>query len=340
MKKYKILSIDGGGIRGILPAMILQEMECRLRVRTGNPQARIADYFDMIAGTSAGGMLACSMLYKHDGKKMDCSTAVSLFESGGPRIFKKNGFNQLRRMFDAMYPAKNIEAVLAEVFGESQLSESDTEGLITAYDITNREAVLFDTDSAQRDANRDYRLADIARATSAAPTYFPVAEVTSMGGTNKCLVDGGIYANDPSLCAIVEAKKKIWKETNRAPKIHDMYVVSIGTGRVSKSYLYEKAKGWGLISWALPVIDILQSSGAEVISYQVRKLFEAEECQNQYVRLTPEIGNASDEMDDGSIKNIQALKESALNYIKTHSTELDKVIDDLIDSKNHNVCPA
>lgn len=338
MKKYKILSIDGGGIRGILPAMILQEMEKRLRERLGKPTARIADYFDMIAGTSAGGMLACSMLYKHDGKKMDCSKAVELFESGGPIIFKKTCFNQIRRVFDSMYPAKNIESVLAEIFGDSQLSESDMEGLITAYDITNREAVLFDTDSAKRDPNRDYRLADIARATSAAPTYFPVAEVASMGGTKKCLVDGGIYANDPSLCAIIEAKKKIWSETERAPKIHDMYVVSIGTGRVSKSYLYDKAKGWGLVSWALPVIDILQSSGAEVISYQVGKLFEAEECQDQYVRLTPEIGDASDQMDDGSLKNIQALKESALNYIQTHSAELDKVIDDLID-KDSDVCP-
>lgn len=333
MKKYKILSIDGGGIRGILPAVILQEMERRLRERTSNENERISDYFDMIAGTSAGGMLACSMLYKHDGKKMDCSTAVSLFESGGPRIFKKNGFNQIRRIFDSMYPAKNIEAVLAEVFGDSQLSESDTEGLITAYDITDREAVLFDTSSAKRDQNRDYRLADIARATSAAPTYFPVAEVTSMGGTDKCLVDGGIYANDPSLCAIVEAKKKIWKETNRAPKIHDMYVVSIGTGRVSKSYLYEKAKGWGLISWALPVIDILQSSGAEVISYQVGKLFEAEECLDQYIRLTPEIGDASEEMDDGSVKNIEALKASAEKYIQEHSADLDKIVSDLLGEK-------
>lgn len=333
MKKYKILSIDGGGIRGILPAMILQEMEKRLRERLGKPTARIADYFDMIAGTSAGGMLACSMLYKHDGKKMDCSKAVELFESGGPIIFKKTCFNQIRRVFDSMYPAKNIESVLAEIFGDSQLSESDMEGLITAYDITNREAVLFDTDSAKRDPNRDYRLADIARATSAAPTYFPVAEVASMGGTKKCLVDGGIYANDPSLCAIIEAKKKIWSETERAPKIHDMYVVSIGTGRVSKSYLYDKAKGWGLVSWALPVIDILQSSGAEVISYQVGKLFEAEECQDQYVRLTPEIGDASDQMDDGSVKNIEALKASALDYIQKHSAELDKVIGDLMNNE-------
>lgn len=330
MKKYKILSIDGGGIRGILPAMILQEMENRLRQRTGNADARIADYFDMIAGTSAGGMLACSMLYNHNGQKMDCAKAVELFESGGPIIFKKNGFNNIRRMFDSMYPAKNIERVLADVFGDSQLSSAVTEGLITAYDITNREAILFDTDSAQKDKNRDYRLADIARATSAAPTYFPVAEISSMGGTKKCLVDGGIYANDPSLCAIIEAKKKIWKETNCAPKIHDMYVVSIGTGRVSKSYLYDKAKSWGLISWALPVIDILQSSGAEVISYLVGKLFEAEECQRQYVRLTPEIGDASDQMDDGSVKNINALKASAQDYIQKHSADLDKVLNDLL----------
>lgn len=89
MKKYKILSIDGGGIRGILPAMILQEMENRLRQRSGIADARIADYFDMIAGTSAGGMLACSMLYNHNGQKMDCSKAVELFENGGPTIFKK-----------------------------------------------------------------------------------------------------------------------------------------------------------------------------------------------------------------------------------------------------------
>lgn len=338
MKKYKILSIDGGGIRGILPAMILQEIERRLRQRTGGANARIADCFDMVAGTSAGGMLACSMLYNHNGQKMDCAKAVELFESGGPIIFKKNGFNGIRRMFDSMCPAKNIESVLAGIFGDSRLSASETEGLVTAYDITNREAVLFDTDSAQKDPNRDYRLADIARATSAAPTYFPVAEIRSMAGTKKCLVDGGIYANDPSLCAIIEAKKKVWKETNCAPKIRDMYVVSIGTGRVSKSYLYDKAKSWGLISWALPVIDILQSSGAEVISYQVGKLFEAEGCQRQYVRLTPEIGSASDQMDDGSEKNITALKQSAQDYIQKHSADLDRVLDDLLGESEPLVC--
>lgn len=330
MKKYKILSIDGGGIRGILPAMILQEMEKRLRQRTGIADARIADYFDMIAGTSAGGMLACSMLYNYKGQKMDCSKAVELFENGGPIIFKKNGFNKLRRLVDSQYPAKNIENVLKDIFGDSKISEAETEGLITAYDITNREAVLFDTESAKKDKKRDYRLRDIARATSAAPTYFPAAEIMSMGSTKKCLVDGGIFANDPSLCAVIEAKKKIWPETNNSPKIHDMYVVSIGTGRVSKSYVYAKAKGWGLISWALPVIDILQSSGAEVISYQVKKLFEAEDCLSQYARLTPEIGKASEDMDDGSEKNIEALKASAQDYIKKHSAELDKVINDLL----------
>lgn len=153
------------------------------------------------------------------------------------------------------------------------------------------------------------------------------------------MMDGIRYANDPSLCAIIEAKKKIWSETERAPKIRDMYVVSIGTSRVSKSYLYDKAKGWGLVSWALPVIDILQSSGAEVISYQVGKLFEAEECKDQYIRLTPEIGDASDQMDDGSVKNIEALKESARTFIQSHSDELDKVIDDLI-NKDSDVCPV
>ena len=132
---------------------------------------------DMKTGTSAGGMLACSMLYNHKGQKMDCSKAVELFENGGPIIFKKNGFNKLRRLVDSQYPAKNIENVLKDIFGDSKISDAETEGLITAYDITNREAVLFDTESAKRDKKRDYRLRDIARATSAAPTYFPIAEI-------------------------------------------------------------------------------------------------------------------------------------------------------------------
>lgn len=330
MKKYKILSIDGGGIRGILPAMILNEIEQRLRIRTNNPNAYLSDYFDMIAGTSAGGMLACSMIYNHKGQRMDLAKAVELFESGGPRIFKKTAFSGIRRLFDAIYPAKNIEAVLEETFGESTLSESHTEGLITAYDIDARAALIFDTTSARRTNDRNYRLRDVARSTSAAPTYFPVSYIKSLNGNPATLVDGGIFANDPSLCAIVEAKKKVWKEIGHEPKVKDMYVLSIGTGRVSESYPYQKSKNWGTVSWVLPVIDILQSAGAEVISYQVSKLFSAEECSNQYVRLMPEIGSASAKMDDGTPENISKLKASAQNWIKANSNKLDEVLDDLL----------
>jgi patatin-like phospholipase/acyl hydrolase len=335
---FKILAIDGGGIRGLLPAMLLAELEERLRRRSGKAGGYLSDCFDLIAGTSAGGILACLYLYHHDGRRYDAGKAVELYEKRGATIFRKRPFRFLIRLFDALYSSKGIDNVLEETFGEARLSDAPCNGAVTAYDITARKAVIFTRDAARRDKNRDYRLRDIARATSSAPTYFRVAEVKPASGLPyPCrLIDGGIYANDPTLCAIVEAKKTMYRDSGTYPKIKDMFVLSLGTGRVSTFYSYESAKRWGLLRWAIPVIDMLQSSGAEVVSYQAAQLFEAEGCPDRYIRIVPDLYNVTHKMDDASPRNIANIKEAANRCIKNNSQLLDEIVEKLLDTTSNN----
>ena len=335
MKNYfRILSIDGGGIRGMLPAMIIAEIEKRLRIATGKENSYISDYFDLIAGTSAGSILACFYLYHHHNNRFDATKAVELYEKYGKTIFQKRLFRNVIRLFDALYPDKGIDKVLKDTFGDAKLSDAPCNSTIMAYHITERKAVIFTADAARREAYRDFLLRDIARATSAAPTYFRVAQAISMDDVASFLIDGGIYANDPAICAIIEARKTMFRNLGKSPKIRDMYVVSLGTGNTAKSYRYESAKRWGVISWAIPVIDMLQSSSAEVVSYQVQSLFESENCSDNYIRIVPELYNVTYRMDDASTQNIAHLKEAGNRCITAHSALLDQIVGNLINSKS------
>jgi patatin-like phospholipase/acyl hydrolase len=327
---FRILSIDGGGIRGMLPAMLIAEIEKRLRQATGKADSYISDYFDLIAGTSTGGILTCFYLYHHNGHRLDATKAVDMYEKDGKIIFQKRFFRNVIRLFDALYPDKGIDQILYHTLGDAKLSEAPCNCAVMAYDITERKAVIFTANAARREKSRDFLLRDIARATSAAPTFFRVAQATSMDNVPSYLIDGGIYANDPTICAIIEARKTMFRNHGHYPKIKDMYIVSLGTGHTSKSYRYESAKRWGVISWAIPVIDMLQSSSAEVVSYQVKSLFESENCSDNYIRIVPDLYHANHQMDDTSPKNILNLKEAATRCIASHSEILDRIVNNLI----------
>lgn len=333
MKKIRILTIDGGGIRGIIPAVILDSIEKLLQIKTGNPNAMIADYFDMIAGTSTGGILTTLLILPDNEDKTKgryfASQAVDLYKKHGKHIFKKR-LPLMSKIFGSIYSEKGLEEVLNEKIGDVKLSEVRKHCLITAYDINSRNAVFF-TSPIKYD-NRNYYMRDIARATSAAPTYFPPAKIESLSKKYAYLIDGGIYANDPTMSAIMEARKMNFQNYGH-PDFRDMYIVSIGTGKQLQSYDYEKAKKWGTIGWAAPVIDMMLSSSAEVVSYQVKKLFEAINRSSSYVRIEPDLCNANSDLDDASDKNVTSLEQAGLNYVNANIDLLDKIVDELLKSK-------
>ncbi len=333
-RKVNILSIDGGGIRGIIPAVILNYIEKGLQSRTGDKNVTLADYFDLVAGTSTGGILACYYLLppapgQECHSRFFASEAIDVYAAHGKEIFKRK-FLRLG-IANEKYPADGLEKVLNEKMGDTTLAQSRKNCLVTAYDITDRKAVLFTSPEARKYEPKNYLMRDVARATSAAPTYFELASVQSMGGATSYLIDGAMYAGNPTMCAVVEANKSVY-DACANPSINDLYIVSVGTGKEKKKYDYKKAKGWGAVGWARPVIDILLSASAEVVDYQMKQLFKVAGCKDCYVRLEPELGNAKPEMDDASDENILQLKNTGECFVKDHVEELDDIIDRLIEN--------
>ena len=142
MKKVRILSIDGGGIRGIIPAVILEYIENELKEKSDNSQTVLQDYFDMIAGTSTGGILTCFYLHP---SRFPAEKAVELYADNGKKIFKPQVplLNTVLSFVTAKYSVKSLETALNDAFGKSTLSQVNRHSLVTAYDIVHRKSVLF-----------------------------------------------------------------------------------------------------------------------------------------------------------------------------------------------------
>lgn len=326
-KPFRILSIDGGGIRGILPGQLLVVLEKKLQLISNNPQARIADYFDLIAGTSTGGILTC--LYLYPDKKnpqrplFTAEEAVDLYLENGGGIFKESSIRNDAGMRQEKYPVMAIEALLKKYFNTTRLSELLKPCLITSYNIYSRSTHFFTQHEAKKSKAHDFYLYDVARGTSAAPTYFEPAGVRSLSGVVYPVVDGGVFASNPALCAFAEARQK-FNPLNDAERM-DMFMLSIGTGSKKESYSYDKTKGWGKMGWVKPVLDIMLSGASETVDFQMKHIFDAIGCGDNYFRINPDIGKASIEMDDASQQNLKALKAAGMVAAKKYNADLDAI---------------
>src|ERR671910_191523 len=168
----KVLSIDGGGIRGIIPAMVLAEIEGR----TGK---RSAEVFDLVAGTSTGGILALGLNKpgQDGGPEYSAKKLIELYETEGGKIFDRSVWHRIHSvggLAEEKYPATGIEEVAKRYFKDVRLAEAITEILVAAYEIEKRGPWFFKRRHARDQAREgdNFLLREVARATSAAPTYF------------------------------------------------------------------------------------------------------------------------------------------------------------------------
>jgi uncharacterized protein len=344
-KKVTILSIDGGGIRGILPGVILSHIENRLREKEGD-KVRLSDYFDLMAGTSTGGILTCIYLAPgDDGRpKFTAQQAVDLYLERGHEIFDISFWQKFRSgmsLADEKYSADHLEESLLDYLGELKLSQLLKPCIVTSYDIFKRNAVFFNQVDAVKSNIRDFYVRDVARATSAAPTYFETARIKSLYGTPYYLIDGGVFANNPAMCAYAEARTLDFEsELHHAGKMDkplakNMVMISIGTGSEGTPYDYNQAKDWGAIGWILPLIDILMSGNSETVNYQLTQMFKtiAPPDQRDYYRLEPKRAPAESAMDNATPKNMGALKEAGMRFVSDNEELLEKIVDLLIANK-------
>lgn len=302
----RILAVDGGGIRGLLPAMVLTELE-----RVAN--APCAHLFDLISGTSTGGIIACGLV-----AEQPASALVDLYANRGAEIFSRTLWEKVESGFGAAgpkYDAGPLESILLDVLGDKWMSElpAGPELLVPSYCIqlprpvvldgveTTRSSYLFKS-SQSHDPAADFRLRDIARATSAAPTYFAPAPVTAKDGDSRWMIDGGVFANQPSACALAEARK-LWPND-------DFQIISIGTGSLEAAIDPDSVLGWGYAGWIQPLLSVMMNGAADSVSYQM-----ATELGSDFRRLdistnavNPVVNEA---MDDASPANIDSLKALA-----------------------------
>jgi len=343
MKKIRILSVDGGGIRGIIPGTILAQLEKILNKLDGTNR-KIGEYFDMIAGTSTGGILACLYLMP-DGNgvaKYTAAEALDLYLTKGHIIFDRTLVEKILSaggIIHQKYSDEPIYQLLTEYFGDETIANFIRPSLITSYEITDRKAVFFTSANAREEAMNNFFIRDAARATSAAPTYFPPARICSMIGEKFTLVDGGMFANNPALCAYAEARKTKFsallndKDKKDKPTAADMIIVSIGTGSVKKSYHYDEFKNAGEIKWLEPVIDILMSGNSETVAYQLTQMYLTLEPQFQknYYRLEPGLKEACSEMDIATEENIGNLYQAGLTYVHNNIDQLEAIARDILE---------
>ncbi len=344
-KKVSILSLDGGGIKGIIPATILAYVEEQLQKQTGDKDARIADYFDLIAGTSTGGILTCAYLIPdvNNRPKYTAKDALGFYLQRGDEIFDISIWQRMTTgggVFDEKYSADELEEALYDYFGDVLLSQLLKPSLITAYNIKERKTEFFNMLDVPR-KNLDYFIRDIARATSAAPTYFEPARIKSSNGLKVLpLIDGGMFANNPAMCAYAEARSVDFSavtgnsEKPAYPGAKDMIILSLATGSEKKPYSWKDAKDWGSVKWIKPVIDILMSGNSETVDYELKKIFETVDPHlNSYARIEPFLGRASAEMDEASPQNMALLVEAGETAVKQNKDLLDQWVIKLIENQ-------
>ena len=328
MAKIRILSLDGGGIRGIIPGKILTILEEKIREKTGDKNKNIADCFDIIAGTSTGGILATGLLCPDEnGKaKFSAKDMLNLYMSRGEEIFDISLWQKFKSgggVTDEKYDNRNLREALEDYFGDTKLSELLKPSLITAYNIRDRKTEFFNQMDAKADDNKDFFARDVALATAAAPTYFECVRIKSMTNIPKILIDGGIFANNPALCAYSEVRN----EFPDHPSAKDMVMLSIGTGYEKDPYYYQNAKDWGLIEWAKPLLGIMMSGVSETINFQLRQIFDTIENPEQYLRIDGDLKFANPAMDDASKENMLKLEEDAATIAGEYNDKLDKFVD-------------
>ncbi|MEP7264426.1 MAG: patatin-like phospholipase family protein [Bacteroidota bacterium] len=328
----KILSIDGGGIRGIIPGKVIEYLEERIIEKTQNKDARISDYFDFIAGTSTGGILTCLYLCPGDNgrPKYKASDAVELYLKYGGEIFHTNAFNKWRGKYgliSKVYQSDNMEKRLKEYFGDVKLAQLLKPCLIPTYETDLRQTYFFGQHKAKDDpGSRNYFVRDVCRATSSAPSYFEPAHIKSEGNYSHSFIDGGIFANNPGMCAYAEVRGAY-----DDPKARDMYLVSVGTGSTKRSYDYDIIKKKWAMGMIQPIIDMMMSGVAETTHFELIKIFQAVGNRDNYIRIEPsDLDSVNEEMDDASPKNLDDLKTLGDKTAQDNRRILDGIADTLI----------
>jgi uncharacterized protein len=254
---YRILTLDGGGIRGLLMAVLLE------RIEEAHPG--FLAQVDLFAGTSTGGLLALGLAA---GKTP--AEAIQIYEQYGQQVFRDtllDNLLDLGSLIGAQYDSVPLREALQAHFGDLTLGDLQRHVLVSAFDLDNSPhnpqalrtwKAKFFHNYLGTDSDAGARVVDVALYTSAAPSYFPTVDG---------YIDGGVVANNPSMCALAQALNAL----TGGRKLEEVVLFSLGTGQ-NPHYLDVQNADWGLAQWAPHMLDLMMEGSAGLADYQVRQL--------------------------------------------------------------------
>ncbi|MEG4453280.1 patatin-like phospholipase family protein [Microcoleus sp. N9_A1] len=364
MNNIRILSIDGGGIRGIIPLKVLEYIERQ----TGK---QIHELFDVMGGTSTGGIIALGLNSKHQGEgEQSIYSAEELnkfYTEEGDKIFVKlkqqepkqeesdensnseelseaeetKSENYKAPGFDKpTYKKESIEDYLRKKFGDTKMSELDKrkDVVVSSYDIQNDSPYYFSSQKACKNPEEDYYVWQAARATSAAPTYFPAAKY-SLEKSSPVFVDGGVYINNPALDLLIRAKRLSQNQNEQ-----NFILVSLGTGnmKVLRPYLEnEGIRAWMLGNPLKPktrppgaLLEVMMKGVAEATHEQLEDLVTGNSGLKlpglkKYYRYQKKMSE-NIAMDDIEKETIRKLIKLGEELVKDNQKSLDELCEDLV----------
>lgn len=298
-KLVRVLSLQGGGIRGYIELVFLSELEKQTKL----PICRL---FDLVGGTSIGGMLACALTTPCNYTKKDPRFSASYLRDNfltlADEIFSKSWWSSLFELWKPKYTDEGIRSVAMDMFLDITFDKSLVPTMIPAYDAMEYKPMFF---KSWREEQGIFYTSDVTLATSAAPTYFPAHVFQSLDGKSFHCFDGGLAVNDPSYCLALEARKLFGNNCN-------LKVISLGTGKLGTSLLNESQTA-GILDWSKKIVDVLIDGEMGVVDYLMQK-----EYGKDYSRWNPLI--------KPEYKSLDVLTSSIIDYF-------DAVVLDMIEKR-------
>ncbi|KAJ1286647.1 hypothetical protein BS78_03G368300 [Paspalum vaginatum] len=328
-----VLSIDGGGVKGIIPATFLAFLESKLQELDGS-SARIANYFDVIAGTSTG-----------EHTKQPCYEAkdiVPFYLKHCPCIFPcRTGIfgwffkilQIIKMIIGPKYDGKYLHKVTNDLLGDRRLKETSTNVVIPTFDVKCVKPTIFSTFKARSNALMNARLADVCIGTSAAPTvlpahYFETVDYQTGESCRFNVIDGGLAANNPTLVAMGEITEQIRQKSKEFPETkpldyHRYLVISLGTGLPEQDIRFDACRvaKWGIVGWlgredSVPLLHMFFSASSDMTDRHVANLFRAIGCSDQLLRIQDHnIPISAVSADLSTEKNLQGLVKIGENLL-------------------------
>jgi len=329
MSRTRILSIDGGGIKGIVPAVVLLYLEKILKQLSNKQNSRIHDYFDLFSGASTGAIIIAGLLSpdKDNRPKYSPEEILGLYLENGHIIFNSSFFQEIKSVsgiVNVKYDPDGLESVFEKYFGKSELKDLLKPSLIPVYDLSRGKNYFFRQQKALTSPRHNFYVKDLLRGATSALSYFPPAQISTVNDQeHRCFIDGGVFANNPALSAYAEFR---YHNSNLLAK--DTMMLSLGTGRKTTNLDCEVTANWGAAEWLYQGSYLTSNAVASASDYQLNAVYDN---QPNYLRLDASFDDEqSSSMDNTDKEYLDYLISLGESIVKEKQRDINTFAEELI----------